>query len=98
MSNPNWRDLERKPHEPAARADADFALICARLFNTPDGKEFLRLARAETFEKVLDAAVVQESALRAQEARRQFVRRIEALRDQGIAALEAKSKEQQSKP
>lgn len=87
---PNWGDLgsarEPAPHEVA---DEPFAELCARLFTTGDGREFIKKIREDTIE-VNHPPGVPEAVLRDMEGQRRLVRRIENATARGLELAAAK--------
>jgi hypothetical protein len=71
-----------KPAVPEPREDA-FADLCARLFTTPDGKDFLKAVRQVTIE-VGPHPACPEAVLRDLEGQRRLVRRIEDATARGL--------------
>jgi hypothetical protein len=80
----SWADLEtnRKP-EPTPD---QLSVVCARVFNGPDGKELMELLRAMTIDRTLPDSA-SDNALRALEGQRHLVRRLEIATERGIAAI-----------
>lgn len=78
----SWEELDRsRVAEPAAD---EFTRLCGSVFSAGTGAELLAMFRAMTIEKTLPDGA-SEAQLRALEAQRSFVRRIEVATARGQA-------------
>ena len=88
MTIANWAEFEARRRQPPS--DEVINKVCARLFTSGDGFEFLKWLRAETKERAYgpDAS---DAALRHLEGQRQLCARIEGMIQRGLAAMAPQS-------
>jgi hypothetical protein len=86
---PPWSyfDNRRKAPEPTAENELDE--LCARLFTTPDGKDWLELMWADKFDRSLDPEI-SEARLRHLEGQRDMLRDLMRRRERGLRSLQQK--------
>jgi hypothetical protein len=91
-SRPSWDDLQQRQSGPApSQAAETYDEICATVLSGSAGERFLQALR-QRFLEARENPLGTEAELRMRVTQQQFVRDLEAARDRGVAARDARRK------